>query len=217
MNILHIDIVSDIVCPWCVIGYKNLAKAIKILKGELKFTINWKPFQLHPEIPIEGFDKHKYMDIKFKSSERRKSSLDQICEIGEKVGFNFNFSRNRHLPNTFLAHRLLWFSESMGLQNKISEALFYNYFTEGKDVGSIDELISISEKNGLEKDTIETFLRSDLGAKEVIREEKRSREMKISSVPTYIFNKKYMLVGGQEPDTFVAYLRKIKEKETEKA
>ena len=69
MNILRIDIVSDIVCPWCVIGYKNLAKAIKILEGELEFSINWKPFQLHPEIPKEGLDKHKYIDIKFKSSE----------------------------------------------------------------------------------------------------------------------------------------------------
>ena len=102
----------------------------------------------------------------------------------------------------------------MGLQNKISEALFYNYFTEGKDIGSIDELISISVKNGLEKDTIKTFLRSDLGTKEVIREEKRSREMKISSVPTYIFNQKYLLVGGQEPDTFKAYIRKVIEVES---
>ena len=85
MNILHIDIVSDIVCPWCVIGYKNLAKAIKILKGELKFTINWKPFQLHPEISIEGFDKHKYMYIKFKSSENNSKTFKKKSEKSQEI------------------------------------------------------------------------------------------------------------------------------------
>ncbi len=206
---LKIDIVSDIVCPWCAIGFKKLSKAMEDLNEEILFEVNWKPYELHPEIPTEGFNKEEYYKIKFRNSNGSKDRFNHITEEGKKAGLEFNFDKSKNLPNTFLAHRLLWFSRSKDMQDVIAEALFHAYFTEGRDIGSIHELISISTENGLQKSEIEDFLKTDIGSDEILREELRAKEMKIFSVPTYIFNKKYLLVGGQEADTFKSYMKKV--------
>ena len=131
-----------------------------------------------------------------------------------KVGLEFNFKKSKNLPNTFLAHRLLWLCRSKDLQDVLAEALFHAYFTDGRDVGNIDELIEISSENGLNRKEIKEFFQTNIGHEEVLREENRAREMNIFSVPTYIFNKKYLLVGGQESDTFKAYIKKVIEVES---
>ena len=123
MDTLKIDIVSDIVCPWCVIGFRNLKKAMDELKFELDFEISWKPYELHPEIPEEGYDKKLYMKQKFGPSNRR-SPYNEIIKIGESIDFAFNFSKTERIPNTFMAHRLLWKAEQYNLQTELSEALF---------------------------------------------------------------------------------------------
>ena len=189
---LKIDIVSDVVCPWCAIGYKKLSKAMEDLNEEILFEVNWKPYELHPEIPTEGFNKEEYYKIKFRNSNGSKDRFNHITEEGKKAGLEFNFDKSKNLPNTFLAHRLLWFSRSKDMQDVIAEALFHAYFTEGRDIGSINELISISTENGLQKSEIKDFLKTDVGSDEILREELRAKEMKIFSVPTYIFNKKYL-------------------------
>jgi predicted DsbA family dithiol-disulfide isomerase len=206
---LKIDIVSDVVCPWCAIGYKKLSKAMEDLNEEILFEVNWKPYELHPEIPTEGFNKEEYYKIKFGNSNGSRDRFNHLTEEGKKAGLEFNFDKSKNLPNTFLAHRLLWFSRSKDMQDVIAEALFHAYFTEGRDIGSIHELISISTENGLQKSEIEDFLKTDIGSDEILREELRAKEMKIFSVPTYIFNKKYLLVGGQETDTFKSYMKKV--------
>jgi len=179
------------------------------LNEEILFEVNWKPYELHPEIPTEGFNKEEYYKIKFRNSNGSKDRFNHITEEGKKAGLEFNFDKSKNLPNTFLAHRLLWFSRSKDMQDVIAEALFHAYFTEGRDIGSIHELISISTENGLQKSEIEDFLKTDIGSDEILREELRAKEMKIFSVPTYIFNKKYLLVGGQETDTFKSYMKKV--------
>ena len=206
---LKIDIVSDVVCPWCAIGYKKLSKAMEDLNEEILFEVNWKPYELHPEIPTEGFNKEEYYKIKFGNSNGSRDRFNHLTEEGKKAGLEFNFDKSKNLPNTFLAHRLLWFSRSKDMQDVIAEALFHAYFTEGRDIGSIHELISISTENGLQKSEIEDFLKTDIGSDEILREELRAKEMKIFSVPTYIFNKKYLLVGGQEANTFKSYMKKV--------
>jgi len=206
---LKIDIVSDVVCPWCAIGYKKLSKAMEDLNEEILFEVNWKPYELHPEIPTEGFNKEEYYKIKFGNSNGSRDRFNHITEEGKKAGLKFNFNKSKNLPNTFLAHRLLWFSRSKDMQDVMAEALFHAYFTEGRDVGSINELISISTESGLQKSDIEDFFKTDIGSDEILREELRAKEMNIFSVPTYIFNKKYLLVGGQEADTFKSYMKKV--------
>ena len=215
MKALKIEIVSDVVCPWCVIGFKNLKKAIKELENELTFEISWKPYELHPEIPTNGYDKELYMQQKF-GSNRGKGVYDEIIDIGKDLDFNFNFSKTERIPNTFLAHRLLWYAEQKNLQNELSENLFYAYFTEGKDIGSIEVLASIASEIGLDKLKIISFLESEAGSKEVEDQKLESIERSIGAVPTYIINDQYLIQGGQQPETFMAFLRKIQSKELEK-
>ena len=211
---LKIDIVSDVVCPWCAIGYKKLSEAMTQLDDEISFKVNWKPYELHPEIPKEGFDKKEYYQIKFSEFSGSSDKFNFISEEGKKVGLEFNFKKSKILPNTLLAHRLLWLCRSKDMQDVLSEALFHAYFTDGRDVGNKDELIEISSENGLNKEEIKEFFQTNIGHEEVLREENRAREMNIFSVPTYIFNKKYLLVGGQESDTFKAYIKKVIEVES---
>ena len=213
-NQVKIDIISDVVCPWCAIGYKKLSEAMTQLDDDISFDINWKPYELHPEIPKEGFDKKEYYKIKFGESSGSSDRFNFITEEAKKVGLEFNFKKSKNLPNTFLAHRLLWFCRSKNKQHVLAEALFHAYFSDGRDVGDKDELIEISSENGLNREEIKEFFQTNIGHEEVLREENRAREMNIFSVPTYIFNKKYLLVGGQEPDTFKAYINKVIEVES---
>tara|TARA_X000000368_G_scaffold148568_1_gene117190 strand:- start:12037 stop:12696 length:660 start_codon:yes stop_codon:yes gene_type:complete len=215
MDTLKIEIVSDVVCPWCVIGFRNLKQAIEELENELSFKISWKPYELHPEIPENGYDKELYMQQKF-GSNRGNDVYDEIVSIGKDLEFDFNFSKTKRIPNTFLAHRLLWYAEQKNLQNELSEALFYAYFTNGKDVGSIEVLAKIAHEVGLDKSEVTTFLESDNGAKEVENQELDSIERNIGAVPTYIINDQYLIQGGQQPETFTSFLRRIQLKEQEK-
>ena len=212
MDTLKIDIVSDVVCPWCVIGFRNLKKAMYELQSELNFDISWKPYELHPEIPQEGYDKKLYMQQKFGSSSGR-SPYNEITKIGESVGFEFNFSKTERIPNTFMAHRLLWKAEQCDLQTELSEALFEAYFSDGLNIGSKQILAQISESVGMDKKEIINFLDSKEGGQEIADLEMNFIEKSIGAVPTYFINEKYIIQGGQEPETFVSFLRKIIQKE----
>jgi len=147
---------------------------------------------------------------------REKGAYDEIIKIGKDLNFNFNFSKSERIPNTFLAHRLLWYSKQKNLQNELSEALFYAYFTEGQDIGSIKILADIAAGIGLDALKVRAFLESESGINEVVDQEKESLERSIGAVPTYIINDQYLIQGGQQPETFVAFLRKIQNKEIEK-
>ena len=214
MDTLKIDIVSDVVCPWCVIGFKNLKKAMKILEADLNFKISWKPYELHPEIPQNGYDKKLFMQQKFGSSSGR-SHYNEITRIGESVGFEFNFSKAERIPNTFMAHRLLWMVEKHHLQTELSEALFKAYFTDGLNIGSKEVLADLSTSVGLEKKEVIDFLNSEEGGQETADLEMAFIEKSIGAVPTYFINNKYIIQGGQEPETFVAFFKKIIKKENE--
>ena len=212
MDTLKIDIVSDVVCPWCVIGFRNLKKAMHELQTELNFEISWKPYELHPEIPQEGYDKKLYMQQKFGSAGGR-APYNEITKIGESVGFEFNFSKTERIPNTFMAHRLLWKAEQCDLQTELSEALFEAYFSDGLNIGSKQILAQISESVGMEKKEVINFLDSKEGGQEIADLEMNFIEKSIGAVPTYFINDKYIIQGGQEPETFVSFLRKIIQKE----
>jgi len=217
MDKLKIDIVSDVVCPWCVIGFKNLQTAIKQMSNEIDFEINWKPYELHPEIPKNGYDKKLYMQQKFGDASGRASPYNQIKEIGKSLGFEFNFSKTERIPNTFSAHRLLWKSKEFNLQTELSEALFKAYFSDGKDIGSDEVLAGIAQEVGMDKLEVLKFLSSKEGGQETVDEEMEFIEKSIGAVPTYFINKKYIIQGGQEPETFVSFLNKILSKEKQNA
>ncbi len=137
--------------------------------------------------------------------------------IGKSLGFDFNFSKSERIPNTFNAHRLLWKAREFGIQTELSEALFKCYFTEGKDIGSKEVLLEVATKVGMDFKTIQLFLDSKEGGKETADEEMNFIEKSIGAVPTYFINEKYIIQGGQEPETFVSFLNKIliREKQNE--
>ena len=217
MDKLRIDIVSDVVCPWCVIGFINLQKAMTQLSPKVEFEINWKPYELHPEIPENGYDKKLYMQQRFGDLSGKASPYKQIEKIGKSLGFDFNFSKSERIPNTFNAHRLLWKAREFGIQTELSEALFKCYFTEGKDIGSKEVLLEVATKVGMDSKMIQLFLDSKEGGQETADEEMSFIEKSIGAVPTYFINEKYIIQGGQEPETFVSFLNKIliKEKQNE--
>jgi predicted DsbA family dithiol-disulfide isomerase len=217
MDKLKIDIVSDVVCPWCVIGFINLQKAMTQLSPKVEFEINWKPYELHPEIPENGYDKKLYMQQRFGDLSGKASPYKQIEKIGKSLGFDFNFSKSERIPNTFNAHRLLWKAREFGIQTELSEALFKCYFTEGKDIGSREVLLEVATKVGMDSKMIQLFLDSKEGGQETADEEMNFIEKSIGAVPTYFINEKYIIQGGQEPETFVSFLNKIliKEKQNE--
>ena len=217
MDKLRIDIVSDVVCPWCVIGFINLQKAMTQLRPKVEFEINWKPYELHPEIPENGYDKKLYMQQRFGDLSGKASPYKQIEKIGKSLGFDFNFSKSERIPNTFNAHRLLWKAREFGIQTELSEALFKCYFTEGKDIGSKEVLLEVATKAGMDSKMIQLFLDSKEGGQETADEEMNFIEKSIGAVPTYFINEKYIIQGGQEPETFVSFLNKIliKEKQNE--
>ncbi|MEC7929488.1 MAG: DsbA family oxidoreductase [Pseudomonadota bacterium] len=217
MDKLKIDIVSDVVCPWCVIGFINLQKAMTQLSPKVEFEINWKPYELHPEIPENGYDKKLYMQQRFGNLSGKASPYKQIEKIGKSLGFDFNFSKSERIPNTFNAHRLLWKAREFGIQTELSEALFKCYFTEGKDIGSREVLLEVATKVGMDSKMIQLFLDSKEGGQETADEEMNFIEKSIGAVPTYFINEKYIIQGGQEPETFVSFLNKIliKEKQNE--
>ena len=217
MEKLKIDIVSDVVCPWCVIGFKNLRKAMNEMSHQVDFEITWKPYELHPEIPENGYDKELYMQQKFGGKSSGSFVYNQIKEIGESLGFEFNFSKTKRIPNTFNAHRLIWKAKEYKLQTELSESLFEAYFTDGKDIGSLEILAEIADQVGMEKEMIKEFLFSKEGGQETADEEMIFIEKSIGAVPTFFINDKYIIQGGQEPETFVSFLNKIllKEKKNE--
>ena len=213
INKLKIDIVSDVVCPWCVIGYKNLQKAQKTLKKTIKLDLHWQPFELLPEIPREGVNREDYFKHKFNQLGSLRPSSDHIKQLGTNVGFNFYFKKNKILPNTFLAHRLIWYAGQKEKQNDMSEKLFEAYFTYGENIGLKENLIRLSVSIGMNNREIRNFLDSNKGVEEVLYQENLIREKNISGVPTYVINDKYLLQGGQEAETIVSFLKRIVEKD----
>ena len=154
------------------------------------------------------------MQQKFGSSSGR-SHYNEITRVGESVGFEFNFSKAERIPNTFMAHRLLWMVEKHHLQTELSEALFKAYFTDGLNIGSKEVLADLSTSVGLEKKEVIDFLNSEEGGQETADLEMAFIEKSIGAVPTYFINNKYIIQGGQEPETFVAFFKKIIKKENE--
>lgn len=207
---LKIDIVSDVVCPWCIIGYKRLLQAIETLKGEIEFDIEWHPFELNPQMPAEGQDAIEHLSQKYgRSLEDMKTARAQMAAIGEQLGFNFYQGDDRRVYNTFDAHRLLFWANSQGKQTELKLALFGAYFTHNLNISASDVLLDITEAVGLDKDKASDILSSDTFSEEVQKELQHSRSMGIQSVPSYIIDQKYLLSGARESQDLVAGFRQI--------
>src|SRR5262245_59159334 len=164
---LAVDVISDVICPWCYIGKRRLEKAVAALDGPVK--VRWLPFQLNPMMPKEGVSRKEYRTKKFGSWERSQELDARVAAVGEAEGIPFAFDRIERTPNTLDAHRLIWLADKPGVQDAVVEALFRAYFTEGRDISNRRTLLDVVAEAGLDRHQAEAVLDSE-GGLEAIKE-----------------------------------------------
>ena len=211
---LKIDFVSDVSCPWCVIGLKSLETALGRVADQLSADIHFQPFELNPQMPAQGQDIGEHLAQKYGSTpEQMQSSREDIRARGEALGFTFGMAKRSRIYNTFDAHRLLHWSEAeaegTGLQLALKEALFTAYFTKGDDPSSHEILVRVAGEAGLNPQRAQQILASGEFAAEVRERERFYLDQGIHSVPTVIINDRHLISGGQPPEVFEQALRQI--------
>lgn len=201
--VITVDIVSDVVCPWCIIGYKKLEKAMQRFEGKARFELAWHAFELNPSMPPEGQDISEHMAQKYGATpEQSKANRERLRNAGSELDFEFSYGDNMRMVNTFDAHRLLHWAGETGKQTALKLALFKAHFTDGKDVSDHDTLVSVAASVGLDEKRARDLLSTNLFAEEVRATEAEWQDRFITGVPAFIFNKKFMVPGAQEADVF---------------
>lgn len=202
---LSVDVISDVICPWCFIGKRRLEKAIAA-HGE-PVTVQWHAFQLNPAMPKEGISRREYRIRKFGSWERSMLLDANIVAAGKEEGILFDFDRMERTPNTVDAHRLIWFADKEGVQDAVVEALFRAYFTEGRDISSQQTLLEVVAEAGLDRERAEAVLKVDEGMEAIKEAGEQARRLRMDSVPFFVINDQITLSGAQQPDTFLEAFR----------
>lgn len=200
---LIIDIVSDVVCPWCYIGYQRLKEALTAYQDKVHYTIRWHPFELNPDMPAEGQLLSEHIVEKYQiTPEESEENRARISALAEDCGIRIHFTPLSRIYNTFKAHQLLHWASNYGRQTELKLALFEAYFTEQENPNSLDVLLESVDRAGLDRDEAELVLKTEQFADVVRAEEHVWLEQGISSVPAFVFNGKYLVSGAQETGTF---------------
>jgi len=201
MNI-SVDVISDVICPWCYIGKRRLEKAIAT-HGE-PVTVQWHAFQLNPAMPKEGISRREYRIRKFGSWERSMELDANIVAVGKQEGIHFDFERMERTPNTSDAHRLIWLADKTGIQDAVVEALFRAYFTEGRDISNPKTIIDVVAEAGMDRVKAEAVLNGDGGMGALKEAGGFSGRYHVEGVPFFIVNGLITLSGAQSSDAFLA-------------
>ena len=199
---LTIDVVSDVMCPWCYIGKRRLEQALQ-LEPNIDVEIRWRPFQLDGTIPEEGMSRRQYLANKFGGDEGARQVYSQIEEAGAVENLPFAFDIIEKSPNTLNAHRLIRWAATTGHQNDLVEELFRLFFTDGSDIGDKEVLADAAEKVGMDRDVVERLLNGDSDREEVKAEIAQAQQMGVTGVPCFIIDQKYAVMGAQQPETLV--------------
>ena len=198
----RVDVVSDVICPWCYIGKAQLERAMPILAGDgLKLDVHWQAFQLNPEMLPAGIERGSYRRAKF-GSQARSDELDaQVAAAGAVVGLEIRHDLMRRTPNTVAAHRVIWLAERHGVQNAVVDALFRGYFTEGRDIGDYETLVELGGAAGLPGARIAEMLAGETGKKEVLEADSSARGAGLNGVPTFTMLGHVLFSGAVPADT----------------
>jgi predicted DsbA family dithiol-disulfide isomerase len=211
---IKLDIISDVVCPWCIIGYKHLAAAIVELNLQEQVEIEWQPFELNPDMPAEGEELRAHVARKYGSSKADSDKArDNIAQAGAEYGFNFNYFDGMKIVNTLDAHVLLDYAHQIGVQTELKMRLFSAFFTENKDVSKRDVLIKEAESVGITAEQSQMALSDDELRSRVKTLEAQWEKMGVSGVPTVIFNSTSALTGAQPKETFKQVLQELLDQE----
>ena len=211
MQRIVIDIVSDMVCPWCYLGKARLDLALAEVQDEVSVDINWRPYQLNPDYPPEGVDQKVELEKKLGGKDRVEQAHKMLTELGREVGIAYDFDAIKIGPNTLDAHRLsLWaHAEDRALQDRIVTALFKANFEEGRNIGDHAVLIDVAGKCGMDRELVSRLLASDADKDTIKAEIDAAQQMGVSGVPFFILDQKYAVSGAQTPDVLINALRDI--------
>jgi predicted DsbA family dithiol-disulfide isomerase len=206
-SVITIDMVSDVICPWCFLGKRRLDSALAQIP-EIEVEVVYRPFFLDPTIPASGIDRHKYMADKF-GEERLKTIHDPLIALGKEDGVPYAFDKITRTPNTLDAHRLIRWALPLGKQSEMKEALLVAYWRDGKDVGDHKILSEIAATLGFNQDALLQDLASDKDSAAVLAETQQASAMGITGVPTFIINHKYGISGAQSVEVLVDAIKKV--------
>ncbi|MDG5747079.1 DsbA family oxidoreductase [Qipengyuania sp. XHP0207] len=218
---LRIDIWSDVMCPWCLVGWGNLQKGLEQLDGEIAADIRWHAFELNPDMPAEGEERTAHIARKYGSTpEQSRAVQGRMREAAETAGVSLDYEGVEPAPeammwNTFAAHRLLtWVGEQQGpeKQTELKLALFKAHFNERRNIGKESVLLDIAESTGIDRDAAETALASEEVAHKTRAEERAAWDLNITGVPAMIVENKFMIPGAQPPEAYADALRRVAEK-----
>lgn len=209
---MQIDVISDTVCPWCFIGKRRLDAAVA-QRPDLGIQVNWRPYQLDPNVPREGVERRAYFRAKFGDGERVKGMSETLVTYGAELGIAFAFDKAEKRPNTIDSHRLIRWASSVGVQDAVVEALFKAYFEQGRDIGDAAVLTSVAADCGMDAELVEELLASDADRELVLREAGLAGQMGVQGVPAFVLEGKYVLVGAQDTDVLLRVFDKVREKQ----
>jgi predicted DsbA family dithiol-disulfide isomerase len=201
--ILEIEVLADVICPWCYIAKRRLEKAIARLDRQHEVRVHWLPFELNRSMPQEGVSRRVYGAAKFGSWEHAVEIDARAIAAGAAVGIHFAFDRIEQTPSTLDAHRMIWLADQDGKQAPVVEALFRAYFTEGNDIGESETLLDVVAEAGLDRRQAEVVLSSDEGVQAIEETHEQSWRLGIYGVPSFIVNWEITLTGIQELETFL--------------
>lgn len=210
MRSLRIDIVSDVVCPWCIIGYKRLQAALKLVSNEIQAEIHWHPFELNPTMPEGGENLRDHLARKYGTTKEASiEARNTLTQLGAEVGFQFNFYEEMRIYNTRKAHQLLMWANQHHKQNELELALFEAYFRHEKYIDDENVLIQIAVDTGLNKAECLEVLHDDSWAKAVANTEQQWLQAGIHAVPAIIIDQKHLVSGAQSTERLVELLKSI--------
>ena len=207
---MQLDIFSDPICPWCYIGKSYLDRALEKV-GNHPFSIQWHPFQLNPEMPIEGVDRKKYLETKFGSRDLADKAYKPVLEHANLAGLNLNLEDIAKTPNTISSHRLILWAWQEGVQNVVVSALFKAYFVEGRDIGKNAVLVDISHNAGISGDLVSRLLAGKNDLEKVIELDNAARKMGVNSAPTFILNGKHVITCAQNVEFWSNLIIEVKD------
>jgi len=200
---LQVDVIADLICPWCYLGKKRLDNALTAVRGPSLVT--WYPFQINPTMPLEGMPFADYLAIKFGDPERLEPGLAALTAAGEAEGVNFRFDKMSQVPNTLNAHRLMNLAEMEEISTSgLAENILRGFFENGLDIADRDVLVDIGGGSGLSPTEINKTLDSDLSRRVVLSQEAYVRQSGVTGVPDFLINKRLFAVGAQSTESLVS-------------
>jgi len=207
---IKLDILSDPICPWCYIGWNNLARALEARPNH-PFAIEWHPFQLNPDMPPGGMDRRSYLETKFGGKDRAVQAYLPVAEHAEKAGLTLNLDTIPRTPNTLNAHRLIHWAGIEGRQTPLVIALFKAYFIDGRDIGDADTLADIAGGTGMDRAMTETLLAGEADAEDIRARDAHARSRGVTGVPTFVIANQHVLTGAQPTDVWLSVVDQLAE------